>query len=268
MAAEELEPRYRTQINNLQRQIKDRDESQEMTYRRFREAIADRTQFEADAQKAVSALNEANGEAKLNEDKSQKKIAELETVVARLTQDSAVAANEKSLQEAHRRIQMLEKRLETSHTTEAYTRDLYQAMSSSVHATNSECERLRERNTELEKVTSENMVKAQQEQFKISSGAYLAKIAELETSLREAQLELDRTREENRSYRNGRRETRQVSVPCSPRVGSLMSPRPRAAFGGPTSRAASPAPVMGAFDGAPASSQFSTPSGNSRFIRR
>lgn len=213
-------------------------------------------------------MNQANEAADANREKAHTKIKELEAVVARLSQDSALSANEKLLGAAHQKIQMLEKRLETSHSTEAYTRDLYQQVSNSVHATNRECERLRERNAELEKMASENMVMAQQEQSKSSAKAYLVKISELETSLREAQIELDRTREENRNYRNGRRETRQVSVPCSPRVGSLMSPRPRATFGGAASRAASPAPVMGAFDGGPASSQFSTPSGSSRFIRR
>lgn len=268
VAAEELEPRYRALIENLQRQVQEYEKSQEKTYKRFREAIEDRTKFEAEAQKATTTLNQANEAAKQTQDKSEKKIAELEAVIARLTQEEAVAANEKALEEAYRKIQTLEKRLETSHSTEAYTRDLYQQVSNSVHATNTELKQVKERNAELENLTTEHMVQAQQEQSKSSAKTFLLKIAELETSLRETQIELDRTREENRGYKNGRRETRQVSVPCSPRVGSLMSPRPRAAFGGSASRGASPAPVMGAFDGPPVPSQFSTPSGNGRFIRR
>lgn len=240
-----------------------------MTYKRFHEATADRTQFEAKANKAVAELNQFKDAAKREQDKSQQKIDELEAVISRLTQDSAVAANEKALKEALEKNRTLEKRLETSHATEAYTRELYQTVSNSVHATNTECKQLRERNAELEKMTTENMLKAQQEQSKNSSKAHLAKIAELQTCLRETQIELDRVREDNKGLRNGRRETRQVSVPCSPRIGALMSPRPRAAYGGPASRAGSPAaPVMGAFDGAPVPSQFSTPSGNGRFVRR
>lgn len=78
---------------------------------------------------------------------------------------------------------------------------------------------------------------------------------ELQATLENRERELDRAKEELRLLKSGRRETRQGSVPRSPRTTGLMSPRPgRAVGGGGTgaggagSRGTSPAPAVSSSD--------------------
>jgi hypothetical protein len=107
---------------------------------------------------------------------------------------------------------------------------------------------LKGQNEHLQKTSSENFVRIHQIQADASTKQHLAQIAELKALLREREMELDKTRDELRVFKNGRRETRQVSVPRSPRMG-MMSPRTGRGYGGSTSRGTSPAPGSGT-DGA------------------
>lgn len=216
------------------------------------------------ARKAEVSLQSANDAAKRSEEKSQRRIAELEATIARLTEDSSINAKEKSLQEAAAKIEQLEKRLATAHQNEEYARKSYQDASSAASSMSADYNRLKESQEALEQRASDNLRSIHEIQAKSSAEDYRRQVAGLKTRLKEAHAELDGVREELRQIKNGRRETRQVSVPRSPRMGSMMSPRPRAAFGGPSSRGASPAPPIGAFDTAPVP-QFTTPQRDARF---
>lgn len=212
------------------------------------------------------------------EEKHTAKVADLDARIARLTSDpadgSALGVTEKLLQDSRDQIERLEKRLATSHTTEEYIRQSYQDASSTVTSMRSENEELKRQNADLQQKASDNHTKIHEINKQNMAKQFARQIAELQARLNQREAELDRTREELRQIRNGRRETRQVSVPRSPRTG-MMSPRPPRVAGS-VSRGASPAPVMGAFDagtsyapgpvttGAPGA-QYTTTGGNGRW---
>jgi chromosome segregation ATPase len=244
------EPQYKEVIARLEKRVKEYDRTASKMYESNRSAIQDRTQFEAKARKAESALESAVEAAKRSDEKHQKKIEELEAAVARLTNrsgtSSAVGETETLLQEAHDKVQLLEKRLETSHKNEEYARQLYQDTSSSATTMRAEINELKAQNEELKKVSSSNLKDIHEIQVKNNADAYVREIAGLKTRVKDRETELDRVRDELRQLKNGRRETRQASVPRSPRMG-LMSPRPPrgSGIGGPVSRGASPGPAPG-----------------------
>lgn len=245
--ANNLEPVYKKVINRLEKQVKEYETSMEGIYEKYRSALEDRTKFDGEARKAEAALQAKAEEARKSEEKSGKKIEDLESRIARLTDDAAtgssLGATEKMLQAATEKVQVLEKRLDTAHKNEEYARGLYQEATSSTTAMRAEIDRLQEENTELTKKASENLREIHEIQKRESAKMHLRRIANLETQVKERETELDRVREELRQLKNGRRETRQVSVPRSPRMGMM-----RGGIGGSVSRGASPAPVMGAFD--------------------
>lgn len=232
-------------------------------YKSHRQALEDRSRFEAEKRKA-EAVREAAAESAQKEcDKAQERIVKLEAEVARLTTgpdgqgESPLAQTNKLLRETQEKVQMLEKRLDNAHKDGEYVRTLYQEASSSAGVAQAESAQIKEQNEKLRKESAEGLVEVHRIQADKSSRELLRQICELKTQNKERELELDRVREDLRQLRNGRRETRQVSVPRSPRTG-MMSPRPGRAYGGPASRGTSPAPATGA-DGA------ALPSGNGRW---
>jgi fumarate hydratase class II len=156
--------------------------------------------------------------------------------------ESPAGENEKLFQETNAKVQVLEKRLETSHKNEEYVRQLYQDATASTSALRAENQTLKEVSEDLKKKASDNLRSIHEINNNNASREYLRQISDLQTRLKDREMELDRAREELRQLKNGRRETRQVSVPRSPRMG-MMSPRPgRTAFGA-SSRAGSPVPA-------------------------
>ncbi|CAG9999711.1 unnamed protein product [Clonostachys byssicola] len=250
------EPQYKDIIFGLEKQVKEFQRTNDRAYESHRAALQDRTKFETDAHKAEAAL-QANKEAsQATDDKNRQKIAQLEETVARLMKESPAGENEKLFQETNAKVQVLEKRLETSHKNEEYVRQLYQDATASTSALRAENQTLKEVSEDLKKKASDNLRSIHEINNNNAAREYLRQISDLQTRLKDREMELDRAREELRQLKNGRRETRQVSVPRSPRMG-MMSPRPgRAAFGA-SSRAGSPVP---AYDNAPG-----VQSGNGRF---
>ena len=220
----------------------------ENIYTNHRTAIEDRAQFEAQAKKSKELLLAQEQEAQQAEEKNAAKIADLESRVARLTDDAAtgssLGATEKLLRESQEKIQLLEKRLATAKGNEDYIRNSYQDASSSATSLRNEIDQLKEKNAKLEKESSENLRNIHEINKTNSAKKHLEKIAYLETRLHNLQTELDRAREEMRQTKNGRR---QVSVPRSPHMVN-MSPRGAPRVSGSVSRGASPAPPLAAFD--------------------
>ncbi|VUC36868.1 unnamed protein product [Clonostachys rosea] len=236
------ESNYKDVISGLEKQVKEFQRTNDRAYESHRAALQDRTKFETDAQKAEAAL-QANKEAsQATDDKNRQKIAQLEEAVARLMKESSAGENEKLFQESNAKVQVLEKRLETSHKNEEYVRQLYQDATASTSALRAENQTLKELSEDLKKKASDNLRSIHEMNNNNAAREYLRQISDLQTRLKDREMELDRAREELRQLKNGRRETRQVSVPRSPRMG-MMSPRPgRTAFGA-SSRAGSPVPA-------------------------
>ncbi|KAM4056205.1 HDA1 complex subunit [Hirsutella rhossiliensis] len=263
IAAKDTEAEYRAVISGLEKRVEEYERTTNMIYKSHRKALEDRSRFEAEKRKSEAALQAAAESAQKESDKAQKKIVEFEAEVARLTADpngqeeSPLAQTNKHLKETRERVQMLEKRLENAHKDGEYVRKLYQEASSSAGAARAENAELKDQNQRWRKETSDGLVKIHQIQAENSTREFIQQIRELKAQAKERELELDRVREDLRQLRNGRRETRQVSVPRSPRTG-MMSPRTGRAYGSSASRGTSPA-LASSSDGA------ALPSGNGRW---
>lgn len=251
--ANNLDVEYKRLIKDLSTRVKELEATYEDMYEKYRNAVQDRTQFEGQAHKADAAFQAKAEEMRRAEEKSAVKIEELEARVARLTDDAAtgssLGATDKLLQEEKEKTRVLELRLGNSHGEKDYAMEQCRNANSAISAMRAELDQLKKTNEDLAQRASGNLLKIHQIQNDNTIRAHIRKIKDLEIRLREGQIELDHVREELRQLKSGRRETRQVSVPRSPRPG-LMSPRPPPRVGGSASRGASPGPVMGGFDGA------------------
>ncbi|KID84282.1 Chromo domain-like protein [Metarhizium guizhouense ARSEF 977] len=275
LEAADRDAEYKSLISGLEARIKEYQRTNAKVYSSQREALEDRIRFERETRKAESNLVQANETAQRDAERAQKKIADLEATVARLTADpshpdepSPLSKTQTLLQESLEKIAMLEKRLENAHKDADYARSLYQDATATSSALRGENADLSEQVAELSKKTPETLGKVHEIQADATIKTYLHQIQGLRTQLRERELELDYTKEELRTLRNGRRETRQVSVPRSPRMG-VMSPRTgRATYGsagGSTSRGTSPAPTNVEGAGVLAGMQFLGQPANGRW---
>ncbi|KAG5923783.1 hypothetical protein E4U42_004829 [Claviceps africana] len=265
--AADKDAQYKSLISGLESRIKEYERTSSKTYSCQRQALEDRTKLERQAQKAEAALQSATETAQKDAEKAQRRIIDLETTVARLTAgqdgpgETALGQTQKLLEEAQEKTQLLEKRLQNSHRDADYARSLYQDATATSSALRAENEHLKEQVADLGKKTEETLGKVHAVQADTAKKQYLLQIRNLKAQLREREIELDCTKDELRLLKNARRETRQVSVPRSPRMG-MMSPRTgRATHGSSTgnsggasaSRAGSPAVSTSAADGVPLS---------------
>ncbi|KJZ74175.1 hypothetical protein HIM_06406 [Hirsutella minnesotensis 3608] len=263
ISARDLELDYKAVITGLEQRIKEYERTTNQVYGSHRKALEDRSKLAAENKKLEAMLQTAKESASKDSAKAEKRISELEAVVTRLTADpegidseTPLAKTNKVLMESQERVQMLEKRLENAHKDGEYVRNLYQEASSSAGATQTENEELKKQVADLQQ-KSDGRVRIHEIQAESSARDSTRHIRELKALVKERELELDRVREDLRQLRNGRRETRQVSVPRSPRTG-MMSPRHGRAYGSSASRGTSPAPAPGS-DGA------TLPPGNGRW---
>ncbi|KAL7913816.1 hypothetical protein GGI35DRAFT_438672 [Trichoderma velutinum] len=238
---------YRAVISSLEKRVKEYERTTHRVYEAKRAALQDRSRFEAERQKMEAAMQSAAIQSEKEAEKAKKTIMELEATVARLTedpnasdpQDTPLAKTEKLLHDAQTKVSVLEKRLENAHKDTDYIRNLYQDAGSTASGLKSENNQLRSQNEELAKKASENSVKIHEIQERDTINIFVAQVAELKLQIQQRERELDLANEELRQLKNGRRETRQSSVPRSPRMG-MLSPLTRT-YGGPGSRGASPA---------------------------
>lgn len=246
IAAADLDHEYKAVINGLEKRVKECERTNERIYKSHRSALEDRSKFETEIRLAEALLETAKTSAVKESEAYKSKIADLETTIARLTTGSAIKPPENpaidvQLKETQDKIQVLEKRLANARQEADYARTMYQEASGAASSVGSENIALKERNVDLEKKASENLVRIHQINAENSAKYSMRQMAELKTRVREKDTELDRIRDELRQLRSGRRETRQVSVPRSPRMG-MMSPRTARTYAGSASRGTSPAP--------------------------
>ncbi|OAA37729.1 Chromo domain-like protein [Beauveria brongniartii RCEF 3172] len=265
-AASDKEAQYKSVIESLEARLKEYERTSSKTYQAYRAAVEERTKFEKEKTKADAALQSAQEAAEKESTKLQTKIGELEVTVSRLTSDSAseganpLAASERLLTETQDTVKRLEKRLENATQDGEYAKNAYQEASSAATVLQTENKELKAQNEKLLQRSSENVTKIHEIQSESMAKVYLQQIAELRTQMRERETELDRIREELRQART-RRETRQASVPRSPRMG-LMSPRVGWPYANPASRGTSP---TGTTEGAAMIGALPAGNGNGRW---
>lgn len=200
---------------------------------------------------------------------------------------SKTAQLERNLEEADAKIAALENKVAHAEKDRAYFSDRYQEASRGTRELISENAELKQEVEDLRRRASDVRVKVNEIQSRREARELARQLAEQKAIVREREAELNRVRDEMRSAKNGRRETRQSSVPRSPRLGSLgvMSPRGQgraasAAVGGAGagagaaggvglglssgSRATSPVPLGGVLEGVGGAVMF-PPAGNGRF---
>lgn len=171
-----------------------------------------------------------------------------------------MASLEKERDEANTKITALEKKVSLAQRDTGFANEQYQRAAQAAGELRKETTELKSQVVELARKADDNIVLINQTQSKNEVQELVRLLAEQRSIVRERETELNRVKEQLSSTKNGRRETRQSSVPRSPRLGSLgvMSPRnpgrvagpgagPGAGTTGAASRATSPGP-MGVFD--------------------
>lgn len=237
-------------MDTLQKQVREFQRTTHKVTASQRQALEDRSRFETEARKAEAAAKSAVEQIEQEKTRTRKRISELETRIDTLTappegsEESPLKVIEKLLKASQEKVQALEQRLKNANNDSDYIREQYQEATARAGALGAENRELRERVEELEKRASDNMVAIHRIQRDNTVAEYARTIANLQAQVREKDMELGQAREELRVLRNGRPQTRQASVPRSPRT-SMMSPRTGRGFGGSASRGTSPAPVSG-----------------------
>ena len=149
---------------------------------------------------------------------------------------SATREPEKDLEAAQAEVERMKKRVDNAERELEYTRGAYQNASQAANDLGNENRELAVRIKGLEHKASENLLTIHKVNVENQVKQLIKANDELAVVLRERESEIDRLREEMRVLKT-RRETRQSSVPKSPRMG-VMSPRAR--MQGGLSRGSSP----------------------------
>jgi chromosome segregation ATPase len=189
----------------------------------------------ADTKEESSMLKEQLKEAReLLSGSTTPDVARLQRLQRELDQERAARA------EAEQQVKSRDKDLE-------YVKDAYQNSSSAFLELQRENEELAKQLAEAQRTADANVVEVNREHARAETRE-LARLAdEARARERELQADLARAREELRRINNGRRETRQMSVPRSPHIGGglgTLSPRGsagRAGVASAASRGVSPA---------------------------
>lgn len=269
------EAKFREHIVTLEGQIRSYEQSFQTIEPRYKEAIGDRGVFESRLQKAKLEAEATEGRFQelLSELKAaQEQVATLKTELAEAkaillgsqNPDIAKAARlEKELEEANAKIQGLEKRVVNANNDMEYSRTAYQDASNSFVRVNQENQELKTRLAELKHLASDNIRNIHEINERMLKDSEERQLREARAIIKERERELAVVHEKLR-LKNGHRETRQGSVPRSPRT-SMMSPRPGRIATGASSRGTSPAPASEA-QGAPGSGAYiAQPPSNARW---
>ncbi|KAI0403646.1 hypothetical protein F4802DRAFT_280882 [Xylaria palmicola] len=245
---------YVSSINNIQK--------------KYMDALEERGIFEADCKTAQEQASVLTGSLescrteiatlKATRTELQKKLAEAnDSLLDSSNPDVAKAAElEKNLNQANAEVQGLKKKLVVMQSDLEYSKNMYSQASQRAAELSSENRSYEKRIEELQRRADENVVEVNKVQSRNEVRILAQQVKEQKTLVRERVAELNRAKEELKALKSGRRETRQSSVPRSPRLSSLgvMSPRNGtrgpSAMGGPSSsRGTSPQPPVAVFDG-------------------
>lgn len=257
------------------RQLSDRAQKEVNSYvssindiqTRYMDALKDRGIFEADckiAQEQASVLGNSLESCRTEIATLKATRTELEKKLARandaLLQSSnpdlvKLAELEKDLNQAKADVQRLEKYKVLMQSDTDYTKNKYAEASQRASELAAENRDLEKKNEELQRKADENVIEVNRIQSRNELRILTQQVKEQKSIVRELEAELNRVREELKMLKNGRRETRQSSVPRSPRLSlGVMSPRngprgPSAMRGPSSSRGTSPQPPPTVSDG-------------------
>ncbi|KAK0651886.1 hypothetical protein B0T16DRAFT_89671 [Cercophora newfieldiana] len=270
--------RLREHAKSLEAQVRSHERTARVISNKYKEALGDRGTFEHQAKLAEEKASKAQNAleaVKEDSDAMRQRVKSLETELAEakaILEGSAVpdiakmAKAEREVEEARATIVALEKKVANREQDKDYSFKAYQDASNRAIVLNREARELREQVEVLERKAGDNILKINQVNDQKQRDAENRQTDELRAQLRECQRDLAQARDELRHLKNGRRETRQASVPRSPRTTGVMSPRPNRGVGG-GSRGTSPAPTYDAAAGAPGGMVFlnQAPSGSARW---
>ncbi|KAH7033454.1 uncharacterized protein B0I36DRAFT_109352 [Microdochium trichocladiopsis] len=196
---------------------------------RYMEALKDRGTYEAECKKAQqeaeklrSSLENSRQEASVWREKNHELTEKLKEANRSLETGenpdlARVSRLELEITEAREAVAKAERRATSANETAEYSKDVYQEASRTVLELRSENASLTQRLAELEGRASDNVVAVNQIQAQSEAKTLLRMVDEQKSIVRDREIELGRLREELR-VKNGRRETRQSSVPRSPRI--------------------------------------------------
>lgn len=220
------------------------------------EAIKDRGTFEkkcaaAERQAAASERSLASAKEEISKLKAEKQqlVTQLATSQAQLESSpnpavSELARLERELKETKEINEQLAKKQAIAQKELDYSREAYQKASKGTNDLSQENGKLKTRVATLEIQAAQNLRRIHEINRDKQLQALVKQTQTHRATIAERERELDRARDELRHLRNNRRETRQASVPRSPRTAGTMSPRVGRANGGATSRGTSPAPGL------------------------
>ncbi|KAI0427419.1 hypothetical protein F5Y09DRAFT_316191 [Xylaria sp. FL1042] len=244
---------FTSSINNIQK--------------RYMEALKERGIFEANCKMAEEQAAVLSGSLdscrteittlKSTRAELEKKLAEANDALLHSSNPNLVklAEMEKNLSTANAQVEDLKKRLIVTQSDADYNKNLYNQASQRAAELASENRGYEKKIEELRRKADYNIVEVNKTQSRNEVRVLAQQISEQKSLVREREAELNRVKEELKVLRSGRRETRQSSVPRSPRPSlGVMSPRNGtrvpSAMGGPSSsRGTSPQPPIAVFDG-------------------
>lgn len=249
----EEESREKAKIEEQLQELVKRTEQELMSYKKtvttlqpkYMQAVSERGQF-AIAKDAVDRRV-----TKLEED-LEKSRAETEALKERLTARTP-SELEAKYEAAQAEREKLEKKLQSAAQERDFFRDRFQEGMGSATELASEINDLKEQVRDLERKASDTVVRVHEINSKNRVEESRRQRDESRAYIAQLEQQVEQTRKELQTLKNGRRETRATSVPRSPRM-SVMSPRTRGG-GGNTSRGTSPAP----FDGSSTPSSVAGP---------
>ncbi|KAK3308618.1 uncharacterized protein B0T15DRAFT_112991 [Chaetomium strumarium] len=250
-----VEAKLREQVSSLESQLQSHVRTVQSLQPKFKDAIRDRANFEKECKAAVDKANAATerfeaqkAEIEALKEKNkllESKVAETNAMLEKSSVPEVAKLAQAEIQraEAVATVEKLEKKVRLAEKEAEYSRKAYQDASHAHSELNRETQELRSKIGELERRAGENLLKIHQIQAQNEMAEVNRQVDELRAMLDDRERELERAKEELKVIRNGRRETRQGSVPRSPRLG-VMSPRPGRVIGGAGSRGTSPAPLI------------------------
>ena len=209
------------------------------TARHYEAALKDRSKFEAEALKCKEDQKAAEAELEAEKAKTasfQQKSMDLEMQMREMRAAmeehanpdiSKIAVLEKRVEELEQQAQKEEKRASNACGDLEFARQQYQNATKAASELGIKNMELEKEKQELETKASENLRRIHEVNTKGQGTSLMRQLKEKDLMIRDRESAVRRLEEQLAVLWNGRRETRQSSVPRSPRPGMIsMSPRP------------------------------------------
>ncbi|KAK3944991.1 hypothetical protein QBC46DRAFT_435613 [Diplogelasinospora grovesii] len=221
---------------DLEKELKSYKKTVNTLHKRHTQAIKDRSDFDRRCKKALDAEAQAKKRlgASLADAESlkeankllEKKLADAQALLVDSSNPdvSALSRARIQLEDAEKQIKSTEKKLKLAQEETEYSRSAYQEASRAHSELENETKALKDQVSKLQRRADENQVKIQQIHRNNEVEIAWSKNDELKAQLRDRERELAFVKDKLKVLTEGRRETRQASVPRSPRA-SIISPR-------------------------------------------